>query len=231
MRRHAVHDGVRDEDPAEIVRDEPQWRAIGAGQAAGRERFVEQRADYRGGQWPVLGADPSLEQQRQRRVEDPFVVVVGRDQRDRPGVVTDPADNGGQHVGEFGADDQQPLGVGLRGHDVQQRDEFAGRRQPVLDQAGVGDLGQLLDTQAGVTQKFDHGPRPEGMPLFLGEVAAPAAGRVLGPDLADVGTGGRDPAQGLPVDGEQLARVRRGRGGQPGGRRGAGDVHERDEGR
>jgi hypothetical protein len=59
-----------------------------------------------------------------------------------------------QHVGEFGADDQQPFGVGLGRGDLQQRDELAGVRQPVLDQAVVGQLGQFLDPDA-----FSTGPQ------------------------------------------------------------------------
>jgi len=54
-----------------------------------------------------------LEQQRYRRVPYAFVVVVGDHEWDGTVLVADAADDGGEHVGKFGADDQQPFGVGL----------------------------------------------------------------------------------------------------------------------
>jgi hypothetical protein len=68
--------------------------------------------------------------------------------------VTDPGDDGGQNVGEFGRDDEQPFGVGLGRGDLQQRDQLPGIWQPVLDQAVVGQFGQLLDPDA-----FSTGPQ------------------------------------------------------------------------
>ena len=62
----------------------------------------------------------------------------------------DPADDGAEHVGQFGADDQQPLGVGLRRGDLQQRNHLAGVGQPVLHQAVVAEFEQFLDSDAGV---------------------------------------------------------------------------------
>ena len=50
-----------------------------------------------------------------------------------------------EHIGEFGRDDQEPFGVGLGRGDLQQRDQLAGRGQPVLDQAVVAEFGELLD--------------------------------------------------------------------------------------
>jgi len=44
-------------------------------------------------------------------------------------LVADPADDGGEHVGEFGPDDQEPFDVGLGRSDVQQRDQLAAGRQ------------------------------------------------------------------------------------------------------
>jgi hypothetical protein len=97
---------------------------------------------------PVLAAEPTLEQQRHRRVPDPFVVVVGDHEGDRAAIVADSADDCRQHVGQFGADHQQPFDVGLGRRDLQQRDEFAGGRQRVVDQAVVGEFTEFLD--AGV---------------------------------------------------------------------------------
>ena len=110
-------------------------------------------------------------------------VVGGDDQRDRRGAAADAADDGGQHVGEFGADDQQPFGVGLGRRDLQQRDELAGAGQPVLHQAVVGDLQQFLDPDAGGAQDLDDGPGPEREVFLHRQVAAFPAGRVVDPDL------------------------------------------------
>ena len=111
-----------------------------------------------------------------------------------PSGAADAADDRGQDVGEFWADHQQPFGVGLRRRDLQQRNEFAGAGQGVLDQAVVGQLGEFLDADAGVAQRFHCGPGPERAVLLTGQVAAfAAAGGVLGPDPggsgADYGSG------------------------------------------
>ena len=90
-----------------------QRLAVGAGDAGGGERAVEQVADAVGGDGPVLQADAPLEQQRHRRVPGALVGVVGGDQRDGAVGAADPGDDGGQDVGELGADDEEPLRVGL----------------------------------------------------------------------------------------------------------------------
>ena len=72
-----------------------------------------------------------------------------------------------EHVGELGADQQEPFGVGLGRGDLQQRDEFPGGGQPVLDQAVVGQLGEFLDADAGGAQDLDGGPGPERVVFFL----------------------------------------------------------------
>jgi len=86
-----------------------------------------------------------LEQQRPGRVVDPFVLVVADHQRHGGPVAADPADDRGEYVGKFRGDHQQPLLIGLGGGDLQQRDQLAGGRQPVLDQAVVRQLGEFLD--------------------------------------------------------------------------------------
>ena len=93
--------GVGDEEPAEVVGGERQRVAAGVGEPGGGEGVVEQSRMRRGGDGPVLDADPALEQQRHRRVPDAFVVVVGGDQRDRAVGVADPADDRGEHVGQL----------------------------------------------------------------------------------------------------------------------------------
>jgi len=165
---HAVHHGVGDEDPAEVVRDEPQRLSVGVGESAGGQRFVEEVADGRGVDRAVLGADPALEQQRQRRVEDPFVVVVGGHQRDRASLVAGPADDRAEHVGKFRRDDEQAFGVGLGLGDVQQGHGFAGAGKPVVHQAGMGQFGQFLDADAGEAQDLHGRPGPKTPGLLRG---------------------------------------------------------------
>ena len=89
----------------------------------------------------------------------------------------EPADDGAEDVGEFGADQQQPFGVGLGRGDLQQRHELAGGGQPVLGDAVVGQLQQLLAADAGQAQDFDRGEGPERFVFFVGQVAPPAGGR------------------------------------------------------
>jgi hypothetical protein len=96
------------------------------------------------------------------------VGVVGGCERDGPAGAADPGDDRGQGVGEFGADDEEPFGVGLGRGDSQQGDQLAGGGQAVLDQAVVGELGEFLDPDAGVAQDLDDGPRPERVVFLAG---------------------------------------------------------------
>jgi hypothetical protein len=59
---HPVHDGVGDEEPTEVVGQEPQCLTVGAGQAGQAQCGVEQLADGGDSDRAVLGAYPSLEQ-------------------------------------------------------------------------------------------------------------------------------------------------------------------------
>ena len=54
VRRHPVDDGLGGEDPAEIVRGEVQWFAVGAGEPGAGECTVDQVADARDGDGPVF---------------------------------------------------------------------------------------------------------------------------------------------------------------------------------
>jgi hypothetical protein len=92
-------------------------------------------------------------------------------------------EDGGQDVGEFGADDQEPFGVGLGRGDLQQRDQVGAGGWGVLDQAVVAEFGEFLDPDPGVSQRFDRYPGPERPVLFSGEVTAGAGDRVLAPRL------------------------------------------------
>ena len=143
VRGEAVEDGVGDEDAPEVVRGVSQRRPGSAGDAGAGDRGVEDPAHGPVVQCLVVVAEAALEQQRGWRQPPAFVVVVGGDQGDGPGRGADAVDDGGQGVGEAGADQQEPLGVGLGRGDLQQGDQLAGARQPVLDQAVVAELEQL----------------------------------------------------------------------------------------
>ena len=121
-----------------------------------------------------------------------------------------------EDVGEFGADDQQPFGVGLGRRDLQQRDQLAGVGQPVLHQAVVAELGQFLDADAGGAQHLDDRPGPERVVFLAGQVAAFPGGRVLGPDPGRRVRGRPGAGQRMPGGGERRRRA------WPGGRPRAG---------
>ena len=142
-----------------------------------------------GAEGHVLHADAVLEQQRHGRV--PYLLaVVGDHEGDGAVRAADAVQDRGQHVGQLGADDQQPFLVGLGRGDVQQRDQLAGGGQPVLDQAVMGELGELFDPDAGVAEDFHGRPRPERVVFLAGEVA-PGAGRRPRPRSAGSGWSGR----------------------------------------
>ena len=84
---------------------EDQWFAGGVGEPAGGECVDEQFADRTGCEGSVLVADGALEQQRHRRVPDPFPDVVGRHQGYRTVRCAEAGDDGAEHVGEFRADE------------------------------------------------------------------------------------------------------------------------------
>ncbi|MFI8850185.1 hypothetical protein ACIGW3_08325 [Streptomyces sp. NPDC053499] len=96
-----------------------------------------------------------------------------------------------------GGDQQDAFLVGLRRGDLHQRDHFAGRGQPVLQDAVVAELQHLLDPDAGVPQHFDRGPGPESSVLGGFEVGPSAAGLEAG--------GGGAVRVGGPVRGAGLA--------------------------
>jgi hypothetical protein len=75
----------------------------------------------------------------------------------------------------------------------------------------MGDLQQFFDADAGVPQHLDCGPGPERPVLFGGQVAALAAGRVIGPGSRGAGTCDSRADQGLAGGSEGLAGF-----GQPG---------------
>jgi hypothetical protein len=144
------------------------------------------------------------------------VPVIGGDQGHCPRGFADPLDDGGEHVGKLGADDEEPFGVGLGGSDLQERDEFTGGRQPVLHQAVVTDLQKLLDPDACESKDLHRGPCPERVLLLVPEVAALAAGNSVHPDLGSPANsralGEKGPRQRLACGGEGVSEF-----GLPGG--------------
>jgi hypothetical protein len=81
-----------------------EWCAAGVGEPGARDRADQQRAQERRGEGPVLGADLPLEQQWHRRVPDLLADVVERRQRDCSSRAAQSADDGGQDVRQFWAD-------------------------------------------------------------------------------------------------------------------------------
>ena len=106
-----------------------------------------------------------------------------------------------EHLGELWADHEEPLRIGLRRHDLQQWDQLAGRREPILHKAVVAELEELLDPDPGVPQDLDGRPRPEGVPFFKRKVASFAGGEVVHPDAIS----SRVPDEGRPCKAEVLA--------------------------
>src|SRR6266536_3075370 len=204
VRRHPVQDGIGGEDPPEVVGQEVQRFPVGAGDAGRGERAADEGADALGGDRPVLQPDDPLEQQRHRRVPGALVRVIGRDQRDGAVVSADPGDDCGQDVRQLRVDDEKPLLIGLRRGDRQQRDQFAGGRDPVLDQAVVRELCQLLEPDARLPQYCYGGPCPERVAFLPDQVPPLPAVRFFGPDPAG-GPGQPGPAECLPAGGEQLS--------------------------
>ncbi len=102
VRGHPVEDRVGDEHPAEVVEGVAQRPAVWPDDSDLHKRMVEVFPQGSLGDGLVLEPAAALEQQRHRRVVDPFVLVVGDDQRDATLDVADPADNRGERVGKLG---------------------------------------------------------------------------------------------------------------------------------
>jgi hypothetical protein len=108
-------------------------------------------------------------------------------------------------LSKFGTDQQQPFGAGLRRRDLQQRDQFSGRGEPVLGDAVVAELAEFFEPDAAVAQDLDERPRPEGFAFLARQVGARSAAGGAGEDASGVSGGGREPAEGLPAAGEGTA--------------------------
>ncbi|WP_329073647.1 hypothetical protein [Streptomyces niveus] len=161
-----------------------QGLAGGVGQSEEGEDFGEGLADEFTAHAGVFAAAVPLEQQGCRRVPDAFFVVVGGQERDGAGPrIADAADDGGQDIGEFGADEQDPFLIRLGGGNLKEGDDLAGGGQAVLDHRVVAEFQHLLDAGAGVAQDLHCGPGPERPVLGGVEVEqnpVPVAGRGAG---------------------------------------------------
>ena len=106
VRRHAVQDRVGDEQAPEVVEGVAQRATGGVADTDRGEGVIEVAAQRCLGDGAVLEPLVVLEQQRHRRVVDPFALVVADDQRHRGPLATDTGDDGGEHVGQFRGDHQ-----------------------------------------------------------------------------------------------------------------------------
>src|SRR5260370_31653333 len=132
MRWSPVENGIRGKDSSESVGSEGERHAADIGQPGGGEGEVEQPADPVDPYGPVLDADAALEDQRHRRRPDSFVAVVGCHEGNGPVLVADAEQDDAENVRQLRGYDQETLLVGLARGDVQQGDELAGGRVPVL---------------------------------------------------------------------------------------------------
>jgi hypothetical protein len=80
-----------------------------------------------------------------------------------------PADDLGQDVEHLGGHGDDPLAVGLGRRDDQQRDDLTVGAL-ILPDAQVGELAEFFDPDAGVSQRLDDDPCPEGAVLGPGEI-------------------------------------------------------------
>lgn len=132
-----------------------------------RQQLVDHLGDDDLG--PVVAI--ALEQMRQRRSPGSLMSVVASDQRDRSATDgTQPTDDAGEDAGQLGRDDEQPLLVRLGRNDLEQRDDLTRVWQAVTDNSELGELEQLFDSDAGVSQCLDDCPRPERLVLEVKEI-------------------------------------------------------------
>jgi len=127
-----------------------------------------------------------LEQEGHGRAPGLFEYVVGRHQRQGGVRGPDPENDRCQNLSQLGGDQQQALGIGLGGCDLQHRYHLAGGGQGVGDEAVVRELQHLLDADAGVPQHFHRRPGPESRLLLVGEVPPLPGGFLGGVDAMDL---------------------------------------------
>ena len=134
---------------------------------------VEPVADGVGGDGAVLDAEPALEQQRHRRVPDPFVGVVGGDAAERR--------RRGRGSGVMiAARTSASSGLMTSSRSVSVLDGAicsSGTSSPVPGRVywirlWWRQLGEFLDADPGVPQRLHRRPGPERPVLLAGQVAA-----------------------------------------------------------
>ena len=150
--RQAVQDGVGDEHPAEVMGCVMQRGAAVVDQAGLRQGLVEEGGDQADADGMVFAASSTLEQQRRWWLPQVFAGVAGGHQGHPPAAVAGATDDGAEYVGQFGADEKETFGVGLGRGDLEQRNQFSGGREAILDQAVMAELEELLDPDAGEAQ-------------------------------------------------------------------------------
>ena len=151
VRRHAVHDRVGDEDPAEVVRGESQWPAAGVGDAGAGQGVVDELADGRvadrAGSRRRSGAGTAAASAGSRRVRGSRRLRPAVRRRARRG-------SGGRSAASTSASSgpmtrSRSLSV-LDGAMCSSGISSPVAGQPVLDQAVMGQFGEFLDPDAGM---------------------------------------------------------------------------------
>ena len=90
------------ENATEVVEGVTKRAAVGPDDPDPFEGVVEVFPQRRLRDRLVLQAATTPEQERHGRVVEPFVLVLGDDERHAPFVVAGPADDRGEHAGELG---------------------------------------------------------------------------------------------------------------------------------
>ncbi len=161
-------------------------------------------------------AAPPLKQVRQRSAPQLIVGVEPAQLGDRLAIAGEPPHHLGDHVEQLSRHRDDAFAVHLRRRDHQQSDDLAGGPL-VLTDTQMRQLGQLLDSHAGVPQRLDDRPLPEGGFLQCADVDDLAGGLVDCPDgpllvPGAFAVGGRQVAPvGLAGHGEETVFRRRGR--------------------
>jgi hypothetical protein len=123
----ATGHGLGRKAPSEIVGSPGQRLAGRVAHTCRGKRRVDHPVDSARAHRLAPGSVRPLEQMRQRRTGQAFVLVVTSDQRNGAGISSAKSgDYRGQDAGQFRADQQQALFIAFGGHDLQQRHDLAG---------------------------------------------------------------------------------------------------------
>lgn len=136
VRWQAVEDGVGDEDSPKVVGLEVRGVSGSVGYSWFLKCFVEGQANGPIRYVTVLATHPPLVEEWHRGVPD-FFVVIARDSRKRSVSTSDPGNHRTENVGEFWSHEQESLLIGFRRRNLKERNDVAGCRQFVADDAVV----------------------------------------------------------------------------------------------